>query len=219
LESTGIRIGSLQSIRLGDLQHVNNLYKFTIYRGDKEEYITFCTPECAKEIDSYLEFRKRRGEKINQDSYLLVKKFGVSTIHKGSPFKGRALWAILEDCISNSGLREIDHVNPFKRKQIPIFHGFRKFHTKQLVDSKLNPEIREMLLGHKIGLASCYYKPTEQEMLNEYLKAVNLLTINEENRLKLELEQKIQIEKSQIEALKADFESLRQEVLKQRKRK
>jgi hypothetical protein len=115
-------------------------------------------------------------------------------------------------------LRQIDHKNPYKRKQIPIFHGFRKFYTKQLVDSKLNPEIREMLLGHKIGLASAYYKPTEQEMLNEYLKAVNLLTINEENRLKLKLEQKIQIEKSQIEALKSDFEKFKNEVLKQRKR-
>jgi integrase len=91
LASTGIRIGSLQSIKLGELERINNLYKITIYRGDKEEYITFCTPECAKEIDAYLDFRERRGEKITQDSYLLVKKFGISSILKGSPFKGREL--------------------------------------------------------------------------------------------------------------------------------
>ena len=41
-----------------------------------------------------------------------------------------------------------------------------------------------MLLGHMIGLAFAYYKPIQEDMLNEYLKAVNLLTINEENRLK-----------------------------------
>lgn len=41
-----------------------------------------------------------------------------------------------------------------------------------------------MLLGHKIGLASCYYRPTEEDFIQEYLKAVNLLTINEENKLK-----------------------------------
>jgi len=45
-----------------------------------------------------------------------------------------------------------------------------------------------MLLGHKIGLASAYYRPTEQEMFQEYQKAVKNLTINEENRLKLKLE-------------------------------
>jgi len=83
------------------------------------------------------------------------------------------LWAILEDCISNCGLREIDHVNPFKRKQVPLLHGLRKFMTKQLVDSKLNPEIREMLLGHKIGLTGWYYKPTPQEMYEEYEKAID----------------------------------------------
>ena len=97
-----------------------------------------------------------------------------------------------------------------------MFHGFRKFFTKQLVDSKLNPEIREMLLGHKIGLVSAYYKPTEQEMLNEYLKAVNLLTINEENRLKDKVE-KLTIEKSQLALLKEDFEKLKNEVMKRKR--
>ena len=85
-----------------------------------------------------------------------------------------SLWHTLEKCIP----RDRNH-NKHKRKEIAVFHGFRKFFTKQLVDSKLNPEIREMLLGHKIGLASVYYKPTVQDMLNEYMKAVNRLTINE----------------------------------------
>jgi integrase len=207
LVSTGIRIGALQSIRLSDLERIDNLYKITVYSGDREEYITFCTPECAKEIDSYLEYRKRRGENIGQMSYLLVRKFSHVTAEKGKPFKDRALRSLLQKCIDNTGLRQIDHGNPHKRKQIPIFHGFRKFFTKQLVDSKLNPEIREMLLGHKIGLASAYYKPTEQEMLNEYLKAVNLLTINEENRLKRQVEN-LQIEKSRIEALEISIKKL-----------
>jgi len=40
--------------------------------------LTFCTPEFAKEIDTYLEFRKSHGEKITGDSYLIVKKFSVN---------------------------------------------------------------------------------------------------------------------------------------------
>ena len=54
-----------------------------------------------------------------------------------------------------------------------IAHGFRKFFTTQLVHSKVNAEIREMLLGHKIGLASCYYRPTVEEMYGEYEKAID----------------------------------------------
>jgi hypothetical protein len=135
---------------------------------------------------------------------------------KGKQFKGRGINSVLEESIRNCGLRQVNHDNYFKRQAVPFLHGFRKFFTKQLVDSKVNPEIREMLLGHKIGLASCYYKPTEAEMLQEYKKAVGLLTINEENRLKLKLEKTIQIEKPQIDELKADFEKFKQEVLKQR---
>lgn len=74
-----------------------------------------------------------------------------------------------------------------------------------------------MLLGHKIGLTGVYYKPTEQEMLNEYLKAVPLLTISNEERLKFRLEQRITIERTQLESLKADFEKFKKEVMKKRK--
>jgi len=41
------------------LKRINDIYKITVYVRDKEEYFTFCTPETAKEIDDYLEFRKR----------------------------------------------------------------------------------------------------------------------------------------------------------------
>ena len=77
----------------------------------------------------------------------------------------------------------------------------------------------EKLMGHSIGISDSYYRATEAELLEDYLKAVDLLTIDEESRLKLKLEQKIQIEKSQIESLKLDFEKFKYEVLKQRKRK
>jgi integrase len=211
LASTGIRIGALQTIRVGDLEKIDNLYKITVYRGDREEYITFCTPECAKEIDAYLDFRERRGEKITHDSYLLVRKFSLKTKVKGKAFRGRALWAILEDCISNCGLREIDHVNPFKRKQVPLLHGLRKFMTKQLVDSKLNPEIREMLLGHKIGLTGCYYRPTPQEMYEEYQKAIDNLTIDPANRLKRKVET-LTVEKSILDSIASRLNELENKV-------
>jgi hypothetical protein len=33
-------------------------------------------------------------------------------------------------------------------------------------------------MGHDIGISASYYKPTEKEVLDDYLKAVDLLTIN-----------------------------------------
>jgi hypothetical protein len=46
-----------------------------------------------------------------------------------------------------------------------------------------------MLLGHSIGLSDSYYKPTEKEMLTEYLKVVDALTINYENRLSKQVQE------------------------------
>lgn len=89
-------------------------------------------------------------------------------------------------------------------------HGFRKFFTTQLVNSKLNPEIREMVLAHKIGLASSYYRPTEDEMLDEYMKAVDNLTTN---RLRKKMD-KLEIEKTQIEALAYQIKKIKKAIEK-----
>jgi integrase len=214
LASTGLRIGALQSLRLSNLNKIDNLYKITVYSGDNEEYFTFCTPEATNEIDIYLDFRKRHGEKLTGDSFLVTKKFDTNLTIEGfigRPFGKKSLPVILEDYIRNSGLRNIDHVNPHKRKEVPRLHGFRKFFTTQCINAKLNPEIREMLLGHKIGLASCYYKPTEQEMYEEYQKAIDNLTIDPANRLKRKVET-LTVEKSILDSIASRLNELENKV-------
>jgi integrase len=44
LASTGIRSGVLRTLRISDLEKMDDIYKITVYSGDKEEYLTFCTP-------------------------------------------------------------------------------------------------------------------------------------------------------------------------------
>jgi hypothetical protein len=69
-----------------------------------------------------------------------------------------------------------------------------------------------MLLGHKIGLASCYYRPTEQEMFTEYEKAIDSLTINEENRLRKKVA-KLQMDKSEMDYVKVELERIKKIVM------
>jgi len=197
LASTGMRIGAIPTLKKSNIDN----YKVTIYENDREEYFSFMTPECKQAIDNYIDMRSRYGEKIEDDSYLIREQFDI-----------RDKFAI-KNCRSISRetllwkLREIAERSNVKNKQVPIAHGFRKFAMKQFVNSKLNPEIREMLLGHKIGLAGAYYKPTEQEMFEEYQKAVNLLTINEENRLKIKV-QTLESKEKGIDEMKADLDNL-----------
>jgi len=230
MASSGLRIGALPSLKIRNLEKIDNLYKITVYEGSNSQYITFTSPECSAYIDAYLDFRTINGENLNKDSYLIREQFDISDLEQiASKSKGMTISGInsfLNILLLKSGVRTIKHTKG--RRDVARAHGFRKFFTTQCVNAKLNPEIREMLLGHKIGLTSCYYRPTEQEMLNEYLKAIDNtvdsdkpvgLTIDPANRLKFKLEQKIQIEKSQLETLKADFEKFKLEVLKQRSKK
>ena len=69
-----------------------------------------------------------------------------------------------------------------------------------MVNSKVNPEIREMLLGHNIGLAAAYYRPVFEEMEKEYGKAIDNLTIDPANRLQRKVET-LTIEKSRVDKL------------------
>jgi len=212
LASTGVRSGVLPALRIRNLKKTaQGGYKITVYEGEKEEYFTFCTPECGKEIDTYLEFRRKHSEVITGDSFLIVKRFDTNLNIKirGKPFAPQSLQVMLDDYIVNSGVKVRDrgNANRYKRKPVPMFHGFRKFFTTQLVNSKINPEIREMLLGHKIGLASCYYRPSEEEMYAEYEKAIDNLTINEENRLRRKVEN-LEIEKSRMDIMSSQIAEL-----------
>ena len=61
--SSGMRVGALPFLKIRNLEKIDkySLYRITVYENEDEEYITFCSPECAKIIDSYLEFRQRHG--------------------------------------------------------------------------------------------------------------------------------------------------------------
>jgi integrase len=204
LASTGMRIGALPLLRIGNIDN----YKITVYENDKEEYFSFMTPECKQAVDNYIDMRLRYGEKINDDSYLIREQFDIRD--KFAIAKSRSL--SVETLLWK--LKAIAKRSNVRNKQVPIAHGFRKFFTTQLVNSDVKTEISEMLQGHKIGLASCYYRPTEQKMYEEYQKAVNLLTINEENRLKIKVEL-LERHKTNFEELKGEMDSMREEFFKE----
>jgi integrase len=70
LSSAGLRIGALSSLSLHNLRKIeqHNIYEITIYEKTRSQYTTYCTPECAFVIDTYLDFRKRHGEKLNPNT-------------------------------------------------------------------------------------------------------------------------------------------------------
>lgn len=66
----------------------------------------------------------------------------------------------------------------------------------------------KMLMDHSFGESENYHKPTEEELLEDYLVAVDLSTINDEFRLRKKVE-RLEIEKSQLEQLTKDVAQLK----------
>jgi hypothetical protein len=57
----------------------------------------------------------------------------------------------------------------------------------------------EILMGHSVGISDSYYRVTEKELLDDYLKAVNFLTIGKDQEYRDKI-QSLVVEHSNIES-------------------
>ena len=191
-----MRIGALPSLKLKHLTKIQEygLYQLVIYENTKSEHVAFCTPESAAMIDSYLEYRKRCGEVLGPESPLIREDFDMDDpfrINKPQHIKVGSIKSTLQIHAVKAGLREVEASknNKRTRKKVPLCNGFRRFADTMMLNSKMNPVIKDMLIDHDVGLEKNYYRPTLNDLLQEYLKAVNLLTIEESFRLKRKVQE------------------------------
>jgi hypothetical protein len=75
-----------------------------------------------------------------------------------------------------------------RRHEFQANHGFRKFFKTACETAGVKPIVTETLMGHSTGISDSYYRPTQNELLDDYLKAVPFLTITNEAALKTQLE-------------------------------
>ena len=227
LVSTGCRIGALPGLTLGHLTKIPEygLYKITFYEGTNNEY-TFTTRECARTgIDSYLLYRQRCGEKIlfNQnmnrwdpeDAPLIRLTFDAADSFQASrqirPIKYQSLKQILSLHLVRSGVRQEEHPPEHKkrvRKIVTLTNGFRKRCISLFIEAGLNHEIRELLVDHATGLDASYFRPSEKQVPEEYLKAEPYLTVDSSFRLAQE-NQTLRVERSSWESLREEVEGLK----------
>ena len=203
MTSAGLRLGAIPAIKMKHIERIDeyNLFKITVYDNSNDEYYTFCSPECAYFIDEYIKYRQRNGEKITSESYLIRDHFDdyTSRVNARSISK-HTIRGIINKLLVKSGTRLVG--------QVHLTHGFRKFFSTQLVKADLKTELRWLLEGHRLKANDpAYVKLEEKDLLEEYLKAVNNLTINEENRLRNQVEI-LKVDKSRMDMLEAKIQKL-----------
>jgi hypothetical protein len=115
---------------------------------------------------------------------------------------------LVENAIWTQGLRT--KLPPGKRRhEFQADHGFRKF-FKTHAEQVMKPINVEVLMSHSTGVSDSYYRPLEKELLQDYLKAVDLLTINSDKltlqKQVLELKEKSKEENYMIKGKLSDKE-------------
>jgi hypothetical protein len=132
-----------------------------------------------------MDFRTEYGEEITAESWLMRDlwqtsnmkygaKFGLATHPK--PLKSTAIKRLIERALWEQGIRQ---PLPFgtKRHEWKAAHGLRKYY-KSRAEQLMKPINVELTMGHNLGISKSYWKPTERDVLEDYLKAVPLLTMN-----------------------------------------
>jgi integrase/recombinase XerD len=204
LASTGVRPRALidpilRKQHLVEMAH--HCYAIRVYDKSKEGYWAFLTPEARKALDAYLDSRKRNGERITNESILFVnhsKGKKVKHIH----LTLQSTYDMLGDLYRQAG---IEREKTGHRYNKALTYGFRKrFNTILKLNNDVNSNIAEKLMAHKNGLDGTYLTPTREECFAEFVKAIPNLTIDDNERLRVEN----QIKTKKIEQYEADKQRL-----------
>lgn len=163
MATSGLRIGALIWLKIEHLHWMNDqgIYCITAYAGDnKDEYMTYCTPQTAELLKKYIDRRKSG-------------PIFVSKVEADYPADIDSLSCAIDELLDRIGVK--------KPGEVQITHGFRKFFRTVLEVSGVHDDFAERLLGHKKEkLKKVYSQPQPLELyeVSGYSKAIGGLTFN-----------------------------------------
>ena len=188
--ASGVRIGALPELQIRSVDDMPGGCKsIIIYEGEKEEYVTFLTPEASKVLDEYLARRQKDGEFLKPESPLFRTKYAIA-IAKARPLKKISFQGMIDRALRRAGLRfGRDGI----RRDIQLDHGFRK-RWNTIIKSTDGMKIihAEKMFSHStpsIPLDETYTDFSKMNLFEEYRKAISELTIDDSERLRLKNEQ------------------------------
>jgi hypothetical protein len=126
-----------------------------------------------------MDFRTSYSKKISGESWVMRDIWQTTNITYGAnlglatcpqKLKHSGIKRLLERALWEQGLRH-PLTNGAKRHEWKAAHGFRKFY-KSRAEQVMKPINVEITMGHNIGISTSYYRPTQQEVMQDYLKAV-----------------------------------------------
>ena len=233
LTSSGLRIGTLASLNLGDIELNEDIPRIVVKRkpGRKvsrrmKGFATFITPEAKTVLLQYIRHRESLGEKVAEASPIITSD------------RQEELGNFLNSAyLSNHWRRLLKRAHLATKNGGPWhdihLHTLRKYFETQCINAGVKTAYREFWMGH-VGryLEESYFRGEVETHIEEYRKAVPYLNILapepqdykalvekvkflEENGRRKEIEiQKLQQKLVEQEELKKDVRKLEKTVEK-----
>jgi hypothetical protein len=143
-----LRIKDLVPIEVDGLK----LYKIIIYAKSKKfSYFSFLTPEASTYVDTYLEHRRRWGERLTDDSPLFRTDYNPQAIDRAiKPISTGRIRRFIGKTLRDCGLRNVPLEGTTRqRTNIMANHGFRKFFESNAFKSGMDLMYIRRLMGQK----------------------------------------------------------------------
>lgn len=198
--SSGIRLAAWDDLKFKHIQPIEKngqivAARIIVYPGSEEQYYSFITPEAYNTLNDWMDYRKNNGETITGDSWVLRNLWDVTTPSGGprglvsipKKLKHTGVKSLMERALRAQGIRsQLEEGR--KRYPFATDHGLRKFFKTRCEMAGMKSINIEILMNHSTGISDSYYRPQENEILEDYLKAIDGLTINKNNSDILEME-------------------------------
>ena len=196
--SSGIRIGAWDYLQWGNIRPIKKdeevvAAKLIVYAGEDEEYYTFISREAWLALNDWIDYRRSSGESITDSSWVMRDLWdtrvaqGRGLVTKPKKLTSLGIKRLMERAIWAQGLRK--KLEPGKKRHpYQANHSLRKWFKTRCEIAGMKPINIEKLVNHSIGISDSYYRATEQELLEDYLKAADMLSIDND---KLSLQKQV----------------------------
>jgi integrase len=181
LLASGLRIGEVVSIQLGDFEEIEGGIGKLFIRDSKtgREIMALITPEATRAVKEWLKIRTKYihekcvAEHLRMDDGHLF------------PFCRAAVELTFRNILQRAGF-----VNPDGSMQHHI-HQFRAYHSSQL-KLRVHPEIVEYLIGgHSGSIAAVYRKYTFEQVLEAYRDGMDALYVEVDPVIKKKYDEQV----------------------------
>lgn len=227
MASSGIRLGAWDYLKWGHIRPYTNgdneviAAKILLY-AEEDEYYSFISKEAYIALREWVDYRKLNGEDINEDSWVMRDLWdtrvaqGRGNITKPQRLTSAGIKRLINRAIWAQGLRKkLD--NGKKRHPFQAIHCYRKWFKTRCEIAGMKPINIEKLLSHSIGISNSYYRPTENELLEDYLKVSDLLIIDKQTTLQNELDKHGQALRQETLNIKGELREREEEIVAQTK--